>query len=134
MNIFKKTLNILDLRKYFFSYIYILSYIGTIVFSTISNILEPPYISPGESQHIEYPIYPFLILTIICIIFFCEFSYKILVIEIIFRNLLLEPFFEKFKKPFRYSKSDKLNKILTIVFWIFFMITLFATVWIFFFL
>lgn len=121
MNIYKKILNILDLRKYFFSYIYILLGTGAIIFLALTLTIEPPYfllakVFPLVKHNDDIIFFISFFFSIILFFYVCG----LLTIEILIRNLFLEPFFEKFKKPFRYSKSDKLNKSLTIVFWVFF--------------
>ena len=110
----------LDLRKYFFAYLYIFLGITAIVTAIAANI----FIEPAPTYITHEPMPPIirnekysmistgsLVLYIYC----CG----ALIIEILL-HAIIEKLFPNLKFPFRINMPNKLNKILSIIFYILF--------------
>ena len=110
----------LDLRKYFFSYLYII--LGITV--TISSITADIFIEPAPTYITHEPMPPFVRNETLSILFVgSSFLYVYccgaLIVEILFRTIF-EKLFPNLKFPFRINMPNKLNKILSIIFYILF--------------
>lgn len=108
----------LDFRKYFFSYIYLLSGL-VFVFAdlniSIIDFLNNDYLTETlqikrENFMISYIFYGFIY------IFCCIF----LIIEIIIRELIIKKLFPNLKFSFQINLPKKVNKLLSIIFYILF--------------
>lgn len=111
-------MSFLDLRKYFFSYIYILSglvFIYADLNISIIDFLNNDYLTETlqikrENLMISYIFYGFIY------IFCCAF----LTIEIILRELIIKKFFTNLSFSFNINITNKLKKFISIIFYILF--------------
>ncbi len=111
-----------DLRKYFFSYIYIIVGLSFVIFLILSLKFEPPYLPNDEPTNFDgYRFYPYTIIMLASLIlnYICTIA---LIIEIFLRKYIIEKFFPYFKIPLKFNLSCKSNRLLSILFYILFFI------------
>ena len=111
-----------DLRKYFFSYIYIIVGLSFVIFFILSSKFEPPYLPNDEPTNFDgYRFYPYTIIMLVSFILH-DFIVIALLIEILMCNFIIKKFFPYFKIPLKFNLSYKLNCLLSILFYILFFI------------
>lgn len=113
-------MKILDFRKYFFSYLYIVLGITVI----LSNIAADIFLEPAPTYITHEPMSPFVRNETFSIIFIGSSLLYIcccgaLIVEILFR-LILKKIFPNLKTSFKINMQGKVNKILSIIFYILF--------------
>ena len=111
-----------DLKKYFFSYIYIILGLTFIIFFILSSKFEPPYLPNDEPTNFDgYRFYPYTIIMTVSFILH-DFIAIALLLEILIRKFVVEKFFPYFKIPLKFNLSFKSNRLLSILFYILFCI------------
>ncbi len=111
-----------DLKKYFFSYIYIILGLTFIIFFILSSKFEPPYLPNDEPTNFDgYRFYPYTIIMTVSFILH-DFIAIALLLEILIRKFVVEKLFPYFKIPLKFNLSFKSNRLLSILFYILFCI------------
>lgn len=109
-------MKMLDFRKYFSSYLFItFSFLLMYECFVYANVSLPvptddPIITPGVEYRVLIFLYGFM--------YFC--SIGLLALEILIRKFIIEKYFPGFKFFRKINMSKKLNKFLTVVFYILF--------------
>lgn len=111
-----------DFRKYFFSYIYIIVGLSFVIFFILSSKFEPPYLPNDEPTNFDgYRFYPYTIIMLVSLILH-DFVAIALLLEILLRKFVVEKFFPYLKIPLNFHLSHKSNCLLSIFFYISFLI------------
>lgn len=111
-----------DFRKYFFSYIYIIVGLSFVIFFILSSKFEPPYLPNDEPTNFDgYRFYPYTLIMIISFILH-DFVAIALLLEILLHKFVVEKFFPYLKIPLNFHLSHKSNCLLSIFFYISFLI------------
>lgn len=111
-----------DFRKYFFSYIYIIVGLSFVIFFILSSKFEPPYLPNDEPTNFDgYRFYPYTIIMLVSLILH-DFVAIALLLEILLRKFVVEKFFPYLKIPLNFHLFYKSNCLLSIFFYISFLI------------
>lgn len=110
-------MQILNLKKYVFSYVYIVLGILFICALLLTLKFEPPYIPNNDPTNFQdYRVYPYTIIMIVSLYFYL-ISFGALLIEIFLRNMII--FFSKRKQI---VSTYKKPTVLTVIFYTLFTI------------
>lgn len=120
-------MKILDFRKYIFSYVFVFLYFLQVIFYDFSHKYMQQILQPGK----EPPYIPdnYFIIALVCTILWICCSVA-LVIEIVLREFVIKKFFPNLKSPLKFHIPDKVNKILSVIFYIFFIPVFGYYIWI----
>lgn len=112
-------MKILDFRKYFSSYLFIIFSFITFLSIWIHEII--PSAKPIENNFTPDDLVHFVLFSIFLIgILIYILSPVLLLIEILIRKFIIEKYFPNLKFPIKLSLSKSLNKFLSMVFYILF--------------
>jgi len=87
----------------------------------MSSIYEPPYIPYPEPTYFEHRPSPHTFNFILSYLLYFHLC-AALGIEMLVRNFVIDVFFPNFKLPWRISIPEKLDKVLTVVFYVLFLL------------
>jgi len=111
-------MKILDFRKYFFSYLYII--FSLLLFIAYWSYNAANYPSVNENEFISEGTFHFIVVGYIFTAYLAITG--LLVLEIIIRKFIVEKFFPSLEFPIKITLPKILNKILSVIFYILFAI------------